>query len=76
MNNPEEFPETINVTKVISYDVNDIIGMLRADLGREPTMEDVVSQVEEWAKDDFSCGWGHEARIKELIFTDENGEEI
>lgn len=75
-NNSDSFPEYINVTKTISYNVNDIINMLRADLKKEPDIDDVITQVEEWALDDFSCGWGHQARIKELIFTDENGEEL
>lgn len=74
--NSKEFPDVINVSKVISYDVGDIVAMLRADIGKEPDMEDVMNQIEEWASDDFSCGWGHKASIKELIFTDENGEEV
>lgn len=74
--NEEEFPKRITVSKVISYDVADIVAMLRADNGSEPTIEDVIEQIEEWVQDDFSCGWGHKASVKELIFTDENGEEV
>lgn len=42
----------------------------------EITIDDVMERVEEYAKDDFSCGWGHEVRLKDLVFTNENGEEI
>jgi len=74
--NSNEFPERVNVIKSITYQVQDIVDMLRADNKEEPDMEDVMEQIEEWAKDDFSCGYGHQANIKELIFTDENGEEL
>ena len=32
-----------------------------------------MEYVETMAKDDFSCGWGHEANVRELLFQDENG---
>lgn len=74
--NSNSFPSQITVSKVITYDVGEIVVMLRADNKVEPTMGDVMNTIEEWASDDFSCGWGHKARVKELIFVDENGEEL
>lgn len=73
-NDEEQFPERINVMKVIAYDVEGIRQQIVADNG-EVTLEEVMDRIYLYAKDDFSCGWGHEANIKDLIFTDENGEE-
>lgn len=72
----ETMPARINVTKVISYDVPQLIADLIAQGMEEPTFDDVIGMVEEFAKDDFSCGWGHEADVDDLIFTDENGEDL
>ena len=69
-------PERINVTKVMTYDVQEIINSLTAQGMKDPSFDDVLGMVEEYAKDDFSGGHGHEAGIRGLIFTDENGEEL
>lgn len=66
----------ITVTKSLSYDVSYIVTLLRADLKREPDLDDVITMIEEWAIDDFSCGWGHQVKIRDLVFTDENGQEL
>ncbi len=42
----------------------------------EVTIEDVMERIESYCEDDFSCGWGHKNEIDDLIFTDENGNEI
>lgn len=42
----------------------------------EVTAEDIMERVEQYATDDFSCGWGHEVSLKDLVFTDEHGEEL
>ncbi len=39
----------------------------------EVTLEEVIEWVEEYAKDDFACGWGHTADLVGVIFTDDNG---
>lgn len=70
----EEWPERINVMKVITYDVESIRQQIVADNG-EVTLEEVIERIYSYVKDDFSCGWGHEADIKDLILQDENGEE-
>ena len=69
-------PARINVTKVMTYDVQEIINSLTAQGMKDPSFDDVLGMVEEFVKDDFSCGWGHEADTDDLIFTDENGEEL
>ncbi len=70
----ESLPERINVTKVITYDVEGICEQISEDAG-EVTLEEVIQRIHLYAKDDFSCGYGHEANLRDLIFTDENGEE-
>jgi hypothetical protein len=72
----ETMPDRINVTKVVTYDVPDIITKLIEQGMKNPTIDDVVEMVEEWVKDDFSCGWGHQADVRDLIFTNEDGEEL
>lgn len=77
---PEEWPEKVNVIKVVSYDVEKVINQIREDnrdTGEELeiTLDDVIEMIHEYAKDDFSCGWGHRTDVSDLIFQDENGEE-
>lgn len=76
----KDWPSTINVTHIVSYDVETVYQNLlsdnRAAEGEiEITLEDVISMIEVYAKDDFSCSWGHEANIKDFIFNDEDGNE-
>jgi hypothetical protein len=77
---PEEWPERINVTKVISYDVEKVVEQIRednrdSDNELEITLDDVIEMIHEMARDDFSCGWGHRTNVSDLIFQDESGEE-
>jgi hypothetical protein len=77
---PEEWPERINVTKVISYDVEKVVEQIREDnrdSGNELeiTLDDVIEMIHEMARDDFSCGWGHRTDVRDLIFQDEAGDE-
>ena len=81
MDEQEVFPERINVMKVISYDVEsvrqNILSDNRASNGDiVVTMDDVIEMINEYVKSDFSCGWGHEADVDDLIFQDENGNDI
>lgn len=41
----------------------------------EVTLEDVMERIEQWAVNDLSCGWGHEADLGDIEFicVDENG---
>ena len=77
---PEEWPERINVTKVISYDVEKVVEQIREDnrdSGNELeiALDDVIEMIHEMARDDFSCGWGHRTDVSDLIFQDEAGDE-
>jgi predicted transcriptional regulator len=68
-----ELPKRINVMKVISYDVQDIVERLTEndETLRTVTLEEVMEQVEAWVQEDFPAD-----RIKDLIIQDENGEEL
>ena len=72
----ESLPEHVNVIKVVSYNVQQIVNNL-IEAGQEDgtvTLDDVMDYVEELAREDFSCGWGHEHQ-GDLIFQIE-GEDL
>ena len=75
----DRLPERINVMRVISYDVqqivNDLIEAGKKDDGKV-TLSDVTEYIEGLVADDFSCGYGHTADGRDLIWQDENGEEV
>jgi hypothetical protein len=77
---PEEWPERINVIKVVSYDIEKVVDQIRednrdSDNELEITLDDVIEMIHEMARDDFSCGWGHRTDVSDLIFQDEAGDE-
>jgi hypothetical protein len=41
----------------------------------EITLQDIIDRIYSYALDEMSCGWGHKADLRDLIFQDENGEE-
>lgn len=71
----ETLPQRINVTKVVSYDVAEIVRSLHEvgglEEGKTPTIEDIIWLIEDWAKDDFN-----QKTLDDLIFQDENGEDL
>ena len=72
-------PERINVMRVISYDTARVLEDIHAETETpfdEITLEDILQRIEEWVADDFSCGYGHTASTRDLIFQDENGTEL
>lgn len=73
----ETMPKRVTVTKSITYDVERIIADLKEQGMENPTYDDAIEMIEEFVKDDFSCGWGHEANVRDLTFIDpDTGEEI
>lgn len=74
-NEEEYWPERITAQHTLTYDVEIVRDQLREIMDTEPTLEDVIEQIYKYIKDDFSCGWGHEASMKEIIVFDEDGEE-
>lgn len=74
-----KLPERINVMKLVTYDVQDIVERLTEndETPREVTLEEVMVQVEAWVHEDFNGGqnaWASD--LKDLIFQDENGEDL
>jgi hypothetical protein len=69
----ESLPERINVMKVITYDVQQIVNDL-IESGQEDgtvTLDDVMYYVEELARDDFSVD-----PMGDLIFQTDDGEDL
>jgi hypothetical protein len=71
-------PEKINAIRVITYDVPTMVHNLRVDYGQDytPTLEEIVTYVQEYASEDLSCDYGHVYDMKDVIFQDENGVEL
>ena len=68
-----ELPERINVMKVMTYDVQQIVNDL-IESGQEDgtvTLDDVMGYVEELVREDFSVD-----PMGDLIYQDEDGEEL
>ena len=66
-------PERINVMKVVSYDVQQICENIH-ECHKQPfdeiTIEDCLEWIRSWVEEDFN------GDIEELIYQDENGEEL
>lgn len=65
-------PERINVMRVITYDVQNIVESLTEndEEWREVTLDEVLDIVQVWANDDFAL------EDIPFIYVDENGEEL
>lgn len=71
-----EVPKRINAIRTATYDVDTIIHRLKLyDPDLEPTIEDVMKIVEEWAVQDLGCSWGHTTELMAIIFQDADTEE-
>ena len=68
-----DMPERINVMKVISYDVQDIVERHTEndETLREVELDEVMQQIQAWIEEDFPA-----EIINDLIIQDENGEEL
>jgi len=72
-------PEKINVMRVVTYDVQDIVERLTEtdETYRDVTIAEVMEQVNSWVEEDFNCGISHgDLHLCDLIFQDENGEDV
>ena len=74
------FGNYVNVSKVITYDVVRIVEhLLELHKGNReyvPTYHEIIDTIVEYVKDDFSCGHGHVADLGDLIFTNEEGDDL
>lgn len=68
-----DMPERINVMRVISYDVQDIVERLTEndETLREVGLDEVMQQILAWVEEDFPG-----ERINDLIIQDENGGDL
>lgn len=68
----EKLPKYINVTRVITFDVEDIVEKLQEvrEEGKEVTLEEVTNYISEDLYDWFTGNFG------DLIWRDENGDDI
>lgn len=65
-------PERINVMKVVTYQVDEIVDSLKEmndDPDYAPTIDEVMKYIEDWVYEDFGS-------LSGLIFQDENGDEL
>ena len=69
--------EKINVMKVVTYDFQKISDDMFEATGLRPiNATEAVDWIEDWVIEDFGCGYGHQPNLRDLIFQDENGEEL
>ena len=70
-----KLPERINVMRVVTYDVQNIMeSIVSMNTDRDfdsITLEEVMEQVEAWVQEDFPAD-----RIKDLIIQDQDGEDL
>ena len=68
-----ELPERINAIRTMTYDVPAIVRNIQEKFDiSDPTLEDVMEWVEEWAYEDLSS---YPSR-HDLVYQDENGNEL
>jgi hypothetical protein len=74
----EKMPEKINVIKVVTYDLQKISDDMFEATGLRPIhVAEAVDWIEPWVIEDFGGGqnaWAPD--LKDLIFQDENGEDL
>lgn len=66
-------PETINVMRVVTYDVSGICEQIHESLEKpleDITLQDCMEWIEDWVNEDFG------GYTDDLIYQDENGEEL
>ena len=67
-------PERINVMRVITYDVQQVCDNIRLHTPvDEITLEEILDWIDPWVEEDFG---GVDNWRKDLIYQDENGEEL
>ena len=79
-----ELPVVINAQLNVSYTVADVVQAILDDRTTtmwadssgetggqtlEVTLDEVMERIEQWAVNDLSCGWGHEADLGDIEFT-------
>jgi|APGre2960657423_1045063.scaffolds.fasta_scaffold00247_18 hypothetical protein len=69
--------ERVNVMRVVSYDVEHVLEELKRTTTEVITLDDVMTLIEDWAEREFGCdSCGHKQRVGDLIFQDQDGEDL
>lgn len=69
--------ERVNVMRVVSYDVEHVLEELKRTTTEVVTLDDVMTLIEDWAEREFGCdSCGHKQRVGDLIFQDQDGEDL
>ena len=63
-------PEKINITKVVTYEVESIIETMKEQGLEDIDLDDVLAWIEDEVTTEFN------SRLKDLIIQDENGDDI
>lgn len=64
-------PKRITAERSATYDVQEILNSLMDKRpGVEPTLDDVMQIIEQYAAEDLSCGWGHTIDLMAISFSD------
>jgi len=73
----ETLPSVIQVVKIIRYDVERVLSAMQIN-GEfpNPTIDDVLNIVANWASEDFGCQWGHPTDPSKLMYLDDLGEPL
>ena len=77
LSDEEYWPDRIIAQKTITYDVQICKEQIKEDNPdkEEITMDDVIEHIQNLILDDFSCGWGHEADLRDILIYDPDGDE-
>ena len=73
----ETLPSVIQVVKIVRYDVERVLSAMQIN-GEfpNPTIDDVLNIVANWASEDFGCQWGHPTDPSNLMYLDDLGEPL
>lgn len=63
----EGLPEIITATRQITYVVGDIADSMRS-FDYDPTLDEVIALIKEYACEDLACGHGHHIDEDEITF--------
>lgn len=73
----EELPAVIQVIKIVRYETERVLSAMQVN-GEfpNPTIDDVLGVVADWASEDFGCQWGHPTDPSKLMYLDDLGEPL
>ena len=67
-----KLPETITVTRSITYNVPDIISLLKDSGENNIDIENIMEHIEQWVEEDMAAPISNH----DLVYRNENGDEL